>query len=350
MNLSEEKVRVLLQSFQDPLLEKKVTIRELSIKEGYVGLKVALGKTGTPEQMDLQMKIVKTLKEAGAQSVGLRFEALKDNELTPEDEKKINPGPPPLLAEESKTKFIAIASGKGGVGKSTVSVNVAVALSRLGKKVGLIDADIYGFSVPPMMGLERRPEIVEGKIIPPERLGVKVMSMAFFSEDNSPVLWRGPMLGKMLNSFFTEVDWGELDYLLLDLPPGTGDIALDVHRLLPQSKEIIVTTPHETAAYVAIRAGKMAMKSNHEIIGIIENMAYFKNHATGENEYLFGRGGGDALVEGLNTELLGRLPLAQPDDNHGSSSIFAEDHPLGKVYESIAKKAIDKIERTVQYT
>ncbi len=350
MSLSEAKVRELVDQVKDPILDRGITIRNISIKEGYVGVKVALAKTGTSEQMNVQMDIVNKLKVAGAQSVGLRFEQLAEDELLPEDQKNLNPDISPLLAEESKTKFIAIASGKGGVGKSTVSANLAVALSRIGKKVGLIDADIYGFSIPPMMGLERRPEVIEGKIIPPERFGVKIMSMAFFSEDNSPVLWRGPMLGKMLNSFFTEVDWGELDYLLLDLPPGTGDIALDVHRLLPRSKEIIVTTPHETAAYVAIRAGKMALKSNHEIIGVIENMAYFHNQATGEKEYIFGKGGGDKLTCELNTSLLGRLPLAQPDEKGeaGSSSIFSIHHPVGSMYDEIAKKTIEKIE-TLQH-
>ncbi len=157
------------------------------------------------------------------------------------------------MSPNSKTTFLAVASGKGGVGKSTVSVNLAVALARLGKKVGIIDADIYGFSVPDMMGIEKRPIVRGDKIIPVERLGVKVISMGFFVEDNAPVIWRGPMLGKMLNHFFTEVEWGDLDYLVLDLPPGTGDVALDVHSMLPSCKEIIVTTPHPTAAFVAAR-------------------------------------------------------------------------------------------------
>lgn len=151
------------------------------------------------------------------------------------------------MSPNSKTTFLAVASGKGGVGKSTVSVNLAVALARLGKKVGIIDADIYGFSVPDMMGIEKRPIVRGDKIIPVERLGVKVISMGFFVEDNAPVIWRGPMLGKMLNHFFTEVEWGDLDYLVLDLPPGTGDVALDVHSMLPSCKEIIVTTPHPTS-------------------------------------------------------------------------------------------------------
>ena len=166
-----------------------------------------------------------------------------------------------LLSPESGVRFIAVASGKGGVGKSTVTVNLAAALARQGKKVGLIDADIYGFSVPDMMGIEEYPVVEDGVIQPVERFGVKVMSMGFFIRENNPVIWRGPMLGRMLRQFFTDVQWGELDYILLDLPPGTGDVALDVHQMLPQSKEIIVTTPHATAAFVAARAGAMGHSS-----------------------------------------------------------------------------------------
>ena len=142
-----------------------------------------------------------------------------------------------------------------------------------------------------MMGIEKRPIVRGDKIIPVERLGVKVISMGFFVEDNAPVIWRAPMLGKMLNHFFTEVEWGDLDYLVLDLPPGTGDVALDVHSMLPSCKEIIVTTPHPTAAFVAARAGAMALRTEHSILGVVENMAYFESKVTGEKEYVFGRGG-----------------------------------------------------------
>src|SRR5690606_35634830 len=173
---------------------------------------------------------------------GLRFAQLPEETIAkyqPTKEEDTS-----ILGKNSNTKFLAIASGKGGVGKSTVTVNIAVALARMGKKVGIIDADIYGFSVPDMMGIDSRPKVIAEKIYPAEKFGVKVMSMGFFVQDNSPVIWRGPMLGKMLNNFFAEVEWGDLDYLLLDLPPGTGDVALDVHDMLPSSKEIIVTTPH----------------------------------------------------------------------------------------------------------
>jgi len=252
----------------------------------------------------------------------------------------------PLLDPSSGVQFIAIASGKGGVGKSTVTVNLAVALARKGKRVGIIDADIYGFSVPDMMGIEERPDVVNERVIPIEKFGVKVMSMGFFVEDNSPIVWRGPMLGKMLRNFFQEIEWGELDYLLLDLPPGTGDVALDVHQIIPQSKEIIVTTPHATAAFVAARAGAMAIKTEHEIIGVVENMSYYVSAATGEKEYVFGRGGGARLAETLHSELLAQIPLGAPD-NHISEpdfapSVYKADSETGKLYLELADRVLSK--------
>jgi ATP-binding protein involved in chromosome partitioning len=196
------------------------------------------------------------------------------------------------------------------------------------------------------MGITKRPVVRGEKIIPVERFGVQVISMGFFVEDNAPIIWRGPMLGKMLNSFFNEVEWGDLDYLVLDLPPGTGDVALDVHTMLPSCKEIIVTTPHPTAAFVAARAGAMAIKTEHEVIGVIENMSFFESKTTGEKEYVFGKGGGKKLAEELRTEVLGQLPLQQPDWNEEdfAPSIYAADHRLGRIYEDIAKKVIEKLQ------
>lgn len=345
--LSEARVREVVGSLKEPFLHKTLAelnaIEEVKVKEekNHVSVKVQVARTGSSEQLELQTQIVNALKGAGAATVGIRFTQLPEDVLAahrhaePEQEKN--------LLNSQTTKFVAIASGKGGVGKSTVSVNLAVALARLGKKVGLIDADIYGFSVPDMMGITKRPVVRGEKIIPVERFGVQVISMGFFVEDNAPIIWRGPMLGKMLNSFFNEVEWGDIDYLLLDLPPGTGDVALDVHTMLPHCKEIIVTTPHPTAAFVAARAGAMALRTEHEILGVIENMAYFESKLTGEKEYVFGRGGGEKLAEELNTEVLGRLPLDQPDWNEEdfAPSIYQEDHRLGKIYNEIAEKVVD---------
>jgi ATP-binding protein involved in chromosome partitioning len=347
--LTEEKVIELLGSIKDPYLHKSVvdsgSIRELKIKEGYVGLKLGLAHTGTAEQMQLQQQIVQVLKNAGVESVGLRFEKREDIQTDgQQQEAQQQPGTPSLLSENSKTEFIAIASGKGGVGKSTVSVNLAVALARLGKKVGLIDADIYGFSVPDMMGIQERPKVKGDRIFPVERFGVKVISMAFFVEDNAPVIWRGPMLGKMLMNFFSEVEWGDLDYVLLDLPPGTGDVALDVHKMLPSCKEVIVTTPHATAAFVAARAGTMAIKTNHQVLGIVENMSYFQSETTGEKEYVFGKDGGKRLAEELKVPLLGQIPLGQPkiDEDDFAPSVYERTHPIGEHYINIAKTVIEK--------
>ncbi len=350
--LTKEDVVQLLNSVKDPFLHRTLAetngVKEVTIKEEkkHVSVKVGIGKTNTAEQMQLQQEIVGILKKNGATTVGLRFEQLSDEiiqKFQPAAEQEQEAS---LMGGNSKTKFIAVASGKGGVGKSTVTVNLAMSLMRLGKKVGIIDADIYGFSIPDMMGVEERPIVRGEKIIPVERFGVKVISMGFFVEDNSPIIWRGPMLGKMLTSFFKEVEWGELDYLLLDLPPGTGDIAMDVHEMLPSCKEVIVTTPHPTAAFVAARAGQMALKTNHKILGVVENMAYFESKKTGEKEHVFGQGGGKKLAEVLKTQVLGQLPLQQPYDDEDvfAPSVYQEDHPLGKEYHKIAAKIVAKVE------
>ena len=348
--LTVNQVKEIVGALKDPIidvpLKESEGIVDVSIKDNinHVSVKVAMAQLGGQPQLDLQMAIVKALKENGANTVGIRFEELPGEVV----ERYIGKGSEKpktieeLLSQNNPVEFISIASGKGGVGKSTVAVNLAVALAREGKKVGLVDADIYGFSVPDMMGIDERPGIDGKEIIPVERHGVKVISMAFFVEENAPVIWRGPMLGKMLTNFFTEVQWGELDYLLLDLPPGTGDVALDVHSMLPSSKEIIVTTPHPTAAFLAARAGAMAKHTEHTILGVIENMSYFESKETGKKEYVFGKGGGKKLSDELETQLFAELPLEQPtwNPNDFSPSIYQSDDRLGELYNSIARKVI----------
>ena len=346
-----EKAHNALSKLQDPFLHKSLEetggIVEVKVKEekNHVSVKVAIAKTNTPEQMQLQMKIVEVLKEQGAETVGIRFEELSAETLASFRGTATEAESQDLLSPLNTTQFISIASGKGGVGKSTVSVNLAVALARLGKKVALIDADIYGFSVPDMMGIQEMPVIKEDRIYPVERMGVKVISMGFFVENNAPIVWRGPMLGKVLDQFFRDVEWGELDYLLLDLPPGTGDVALDIHQMLPASKEIVVTTPHPTAAFVAARAGAMALQTDHEILGVVENMAWFESKTTGEREYVFGKGGGTKLAEELRTDLLGQIPLGQPDwtDEDFAPSVYDAEHPTGKLYLAMAEQVINKL-------
>ena len=350
--VTEQQVREILGQLQDPFLHKPLAetdgIIDISIKEekNHVSVKVAIAKTNTPEQMQLQMKVVELLKEAGANTVGIRFEELSTEKLQSFRGTATESEAQDILSPLSTVQVISIASGKGGVGKSTVSVNLAVALARLGKKVGLIDADIYGFSVPDMMGVTDMPKVIDNRIFPVDRLGVKVISMGFFVENNAPIVWRGPMLGKVLDQFFRDVEWGELDYLLLDLPPGTGDVALDIHQMLPSSKEIVVTTPHPTAAFVAARAGAMALQTDHEILGVVENMAWFESK-TGEREFVFGQGGGPKLAEELRTEILGQIPLGQPDwtAEDFAPSVYAEEHTTGQIYLDIAAKVIAKLNK-----
>ncbi|MFB1052030.1 P-loop NTPase [Paraliobacillus sp. JSM ZJ581] len=340
--LTKEEVVERLNEVKDPFLHKTLAqtggVVEVIVKEEkqHISVKIAIAKLNTAEQMQLQQEIVNILKQAGVPTVGLRFTQLPE-EVLEKFQLNSDNGKATLLSGRTDTKFLAVASGKGGVGKSTVTVNTAVALARLGKKVGIIDADIYGFSVPDMMGVTNRPTLKGNRIVPVERHGVQMISMGFFVEDNSPVVWRGPRLGKMLKSFFTEVEWDDLDYLLLDLPPGTGDMALSVHNLIPSSKELIVTTPHPTAAFVAARAGQMAINTNHDVIGVIENMSYFESKVTGEREYVFGQGGGEKLAEELDTTLIAQLPLAQPYQvENFHASIYQENHPLANAYQEIA--------------
>ncbi len=350
--INEQTVRELVGQLKDPFLHKTLAETEgitevsINVEKKHVSVKLALAKINTAEQLPFQMKVVDILKEAGAESVGIRFEELSQDVLEKFRGTATESEAQDILSPLSNIEFISVASGKGGVGKSTVSVNVAVALARLGKKVGLIDADIYGFSVPDMMGVTKMPIVRGERIIPVERLGVKVISMGFFVEDNAPVVWRGPMLGKALDQFFRDVEWGDLDYLLLDLPPGTGDIALDIHQMIPTSKELIVTTPHPTAAFVAARAGAMALQTNHEILGVIENMSWFESKQSGEREYVFGKGGGKRLADELRSEVIGQIPLGQPDwdEEDFAPSVYAEDHSIGQIYMEIAQKIIDKKE------
>ncbi|WP_139492759.1 P-loop NTPase [Brevibacillus dissolubilis] len=355
--LTKEQVLEALKDVKDPEINRGLVelnmIRNIQIDGSRVSLDVILTISGCPLKAKIEDDVVNALKALGASDVNLRFGSMTDEEraaLSAQLRGQTNqvhnmaPGQGPLnkiLSPESKTTFIAITSGKGGVGKSTVTVNLAVSLARLGKKVGIIDADIYGFSVPDMMDINQRPTVIGELILPVDKFGVKVMSMGFFVEDNSPIIWRGPMLGKMLRNFFTEVHWGEeLDYLLLDLPPGTGDVALDVHTMIPQSKEIIVTTPHATAAFVAARAGAMAVRTGHQILGVVENMAWYETK-DGDKEYLFGRGGGGKLAETLASELLAQIPLGQPENHPAepdySPSVYKQDSAIGQLYMDLAK-------------
>jgi ATP-binding protein involved in chromosome partitioning len=207
-----------------------------------------------------------------------------------------------------KTRVLGIASGKGGVGKSSVTVNLALALAKAGHEVAVFDADVYGFSIPKMLGLDQDPVVIDGMIVPPVAFGVKAFSMGFLVEEDQPVIWRGPMLHKYLEQFLTDVYWGEPDYLLIDMPPGTGDIALSMAQYLPRAEIYVVTTPQPAAQRVAQRSASMAAKVNLKVLGVIENMSWFTGD-DGKRYEIFGAGGGQALASKLGVPLAGQVPL-----------------------------------------
>lgn len=360
---SKDQIIHALKHLRDPELDRSMVefnqIRDILTKENKVNMTFVLGSPDDDVQALLRSEAEKALKPIGVQEVHIRFRKIEEPKTTGSsglDEMQErrqaemkSQGMPKLLSPDSTTTFVAVASGKGGVGKSTVTVNLAAALARKGQKVGIMDCDIYGFSVPDMMGMEEQPQLEGERLIPVERFGVKVISMGFFVQDNAPVIWRGPMLGKMLKNFFNEVNWGDIDYMLLDLPPGTGDIALDIHQMLPNSKEVLVTTPHATASFVAARAGAMAVHTNHEILGVVENMAYYECSQCGNKDYIFGKGGGARLAAELHTELLAQIPLGAPD-NHPSEadyspSIYKTENATAQIYLRIADQIIEKIKK-----
>ncbi|EAG0756985.1 ATP-binding protein, partial [Listeria monocytogenes] len=337
--LNEQQITRLLYRLQDPVLEASLEetegILEVQVLKETANIKIALADPAI-ETDHFVHNIEELLTQFGVNEINIELEYLPAAVIDRIFQARDN-----ILSETSETKFLAIASGKGGVGKSTVSANLAVALAKQGKKVGLLDADIYGFSIPVLLGTTESPRKENGQIIPVETQGIQMISMDFFVEPGEPVIWRGPMLGKMIKMFLEEVRWGKLDYLLIDLPPGTGDVALDIHTLIPKCNELIVTTPHYAAASVASRAGYMAAKNNHKIIGVIENMSYL-TLADGQVLKVFGQGGGEKVAADLETQLLIQMPIEQPEPNANGyiSAVFDPSSTSGKTYKTLAEKII----------
>jgi ATP-binding protein involved in chromosome partitioning len=244
----------------------------------------------------------------------------------------------------SRTRVITVASGKGGVGKSSVTANVAVALARAGKDVAVIDADVWGYSIPKMLGLDRAPAALAQTIIPPSVHGVRVISMDFFVADDQAVVWRGPMLHKALEQFLDDVFWDDPEFLLLDLPPGTGDVPISLSQLLPGAQAVIVTTPQITAQRVAKRAAVMAQRVNQEVVGVVENMSWFTGD-DGKRYPIFGSGGGEALADELGVELLGEIPLVPAlregaDEGH-PAVVAVPDSEVEAAFATVAERLID---------
>ncbi len=350
--VSSEAILEALRVVQDPDVHRSIVeldmVKKIAVEGSAVDVEVLLTIQGCP----LRNVIERQVKEAVLSVPGVTDVSVTVGTMTDEERQKFaatirgkdaQASQSPLLDPETNTRFLAIASGKGGVGKSTVTANLAIALANLGYRVGVVDADIYGFSLPNIFGVsDVQPAVVENVIMPVQTHGLKLVSMHFFVPDNRPVIWRGPMLGKMLRNFFQEVHWGELDVMLLDLPPGTGDVALDVHNMLPKSKELIITTPQANAADVAVRAGLMAMHTHHDILGVVENMAYFACPGCGEKTYLFGKGGGDKVAEDLHTSLLAQIPIGQSLE--GSQGLFGVDSVQGQAFSQLAQVLAEQLE------
>jgi ATP-binding protein involved in chromosome partitioning len=313
---TKDQVTAALRSVIDPELRRDIVelemVRSIDIHPtGVVDVMVSLTTPGCPIRSHFQTGVAQAVRELeGVTGVNVSFDVLSDNEKSALG-RKLGRGSLPEGALARVRNVICIGSGKGGVGKSSVTANLAAALSADGKQVGVLDADVWGYSQPRMLGLgAERPQVnADRKLIPiTAQDGIKVMSIGFFVEHDAAVVWRGPMLHKALQQFLEDVEWGELDYLLIDLPPGTGDVSMTLAQLLPQAKFLIVTTPQPVAQKVARRSAEMAGKLKLEIAGVIENMSGFVT-PTGDRFQLFGEGGGQLLAEELEVPLLAKIPL-----------------------------------------
>jgi ATP-binding protein involved in chromosome partitioning len=315
---SRDEILKALESVIDPELRRSIVelemVRSIDVADGAVAVTVSLTTPGCPIRSHFETAVRSAVGALdGVKRVEVGFDVLSDSEKGQLQRKLGRAGGLPEGALAQVSNVICVGSGKGGVGKSTVTANLAAALVADGKRVGVLDADVWGYSIPRMFGVAGRPPVsAERKIIPLEGPGgVKVMSIGFFVEEDSAVVWRGPMLHKALTQFLEDVDWGQLDFLLVDLPPGTGDVSMTLAQLLPQAQFLIVTTPQPTAQKVARRAAEMAHKVNLEIAGVVENMAGFVT-PSGERFALFGEGGGQALADEIDVPLLGKVPLTMP--------------------------------------
>ena len=303
---SRDDVLKALEQVIDPELRRPVTeldmVRDVRVEGGDVAVKIALTVAGCPLRSSFEDQVARTVGELpGVRSVSLAFDVMTPEERTALTA-KLRGGVTERtqgISVDASTRVLAVASGKGGVGKSSLTVNLAAAATLLGQRAGILDADVYGHSIPHMLGTSQRPVLVDRMIVPPVAHGLHLMSIGFFLDENGPVMWRGPMLHRALEQFLSDVHWPQLDVLYVDMPPGTGDVAISLGQLLPRAEVLVVTTPQPLAQEVAVRAAAMAQRTNTRVIGVVENMS----------GGVFGEGGGEQLATQLGVPLLGSVPL-----------------------------------------
>ncbi len=338
---TQEQVRAALRNVLDPEIGKPIEdigmLKGIEVDDGMVRVHVLITIEGCPLKDRINNDVTNALMPLeGVERVEVELSPMSEEEraaLVGKLRGGAAPAPQQTFFTTGDTTVIAVASGKGGVGKSSVTVNVAAALAAEGHRVGILDADVWGFSVPRMMGVSGQPVGFNDMILPLESHGVKIISMGFFVPEETPVIWRGPMLHKAIEQFLGDVYWGDLDFLLADLPPGTGDVSISLASFLPGASMLVVTTPQDAARKVAERAGKMAERTNLRPIGVVENMSYYVCPHCGERESIFGEGGGREAAETLGVPLLGEIPLVpalRRGGDEGTPIVLSDpDSPAG---------------------
>jgi len=362
VTVTEAAVIEALRPVEDPELHRSIVdlgmVKSVRIDGPSVGVQIALTVAGCPLRNEIQRRVTDAVTALdGVGTTDLDFTVMTEQELSALRQ-RLHGDPAatagsqpahghaqgraiPFADPSSSTRVLLIASGKGGVGKSSVTTNLAVALAARGRSVAVVDADVWGFSIPRMLGVQRPPVVLDGMLVPPEAHGVRCISMGFFAEEDQPVIWRGPMLHKALEQFLTDVYWDEPEFLVVDLPPGTGDISISLAQFLPRAEVYVVTTPQPAAQRVAQRAAFMAQKVNLAVKGVVENMAWFTGD-DGKRYELFGAGGGAELAQRLEVPLLGQVPLV-PELREGADTgrpIVAVDpgSEAGHAFGSIAER------------